>query len=626
MKNKEKLYFLIFFIFSFLLYFNSFKIPFYFNDYHMVVANLFIKKAKFFPLFFKGYVTSVPWLFGMCRPLLMLTFSLNYFLTQLSPLSYHLFNIFIHFCVACLLYSFLKYLRKDVPSQLLFIITLIFLSHPLNTEAVNYISARSDLLVTLFLILGILNYFKEKYIFSFLFYILALLTKETGLCFPFFIFAYDFIFNIEIKNLFSFFKKRKRNFFYLSILLVTLFYFLYKNTFFSSPVKHSPPRSYFSNFLMQSIILFLYLRYFLFPHPLSILHYFPEINSLSLVTFFSGLGILLLIILIFIFKKRNPHLSFAIAWYLIGLLPLFYARLLQVFAEYRFYLPSIGVYLALLVFTQKIYLRHKRQFLSVSATIIILFSIFVWIRNYTWQDKFRMWKDVYRRNPHYWEVNYALAEEYWRREEKDKAKELLKKAILEADKAKRGRVRSRIFLATIYFEEKKFEEAKRLIKEAKTISPYYYKIYELWGKILVEEGKGKEALNLWKKGLKFFPYSWQIYDALAYFYYKKEDFEKVKKFAQKALSYYPEDFYAYLLLGKIFEKKDISLAIKMYKKSVSLNPNHFLSHFYLAHLYVKKRDYISALKEIEEVIELKPDFKKAKKIKKALLKILNVHH
>ncbi len=626
MKNKEKLYFLIFFIFSFILYFNSFKIPFYFNDYHIIVANLFIKKANFLPLFFKGYITSLPWLFGMCRPLLMLTFSLNYFLTQLNPFSYHLFNIFIHFCVACLLYSFFKYLRKDAPSQLLFIITLVFLSHPLNTEAVNYISARSDLLVTLFLILGILNYLKERYIFSFLFYILALLTKETGLCFPFFIFAYDFIFNIEIKNLFSFFKKRKRNFFYLGILLATLFYFLYKNIFFSSPIRYSPPRSYFSNFLMQSLILFLYLRYFFFPYPLSILHYFPEINSLSLVTFLSILGILLLIIFIFILKKRNPHLSFAIAWYLIGLMPLFYARLLQVFAEYRFYLPSVGVYLALLVFTQKIYLRYRKKFLSVSATVIVLFFIFVWIRNHTWQDKFRMWKDVYRKNPYYWEVNYALAEEYWKKGEKDKAEELLKKAIFEADKVKRGRVRSRIFLATIYFEEKKFKEAERLIKEAKTISPYYYKIYELWGKILAEEGKDKEALTLWKKGLKFFPYSWEIYDALAYFYYKKGDFKKVKKFAQKALSCYPEDFYAYLLLGKVFEKKDISLAIKMYKKSAFLNPQYFYPHFYLAHLYIKKRDYISALKEIEEVLKLKPNFKKAKKIKKALLKILNVHH
>jgi len=143
---------------------------------------------------------------------------------------------------------------------------------------------------------------------------------------------------------------------------------------------------------------------------------------------------------------------------------------------------------------------------------------------------------------------------------------------------------------------------------------------------LAEEGKDKEALSLWRKGLKFFPYSWEIYDALAYFYYKKGDFKKVKKFAQKALSCYPEDFYAYLLLGKVFEKKDISLAIKMYKKSASLNPQYFYPHFYLAHLYIKKRDYISALREIEEVLKLKPDFKKAKKIKKALLKILNAHH
>ncbi|OQX80828.1 MAG: hypothetical protein B6D56_03915, partial [Candidatus Omnitrophica bacterium 4484_70.1] len=63
--KKEKLLILLFLLSTFLVYSNSFNIPFYFDDTHMIVENLFIKNLKYLPLFFKGYVTSFPIRKGM---------------------------------------------------------------------------------------------------------------------------------------------------------------------------------------------------------------------------------------------------------------------------------------------------------------------------------------------------------------------------------------------------------------------------------------------------------------------------------------------------------------------------------------------------------------------------------
>ncbi|MBU1366402.1 MAG: hypothetical protein KJ711_01135, partial [Candidatus Omnitrophica bacterium] len=70
----------------------------------MIVENVFIKSAKYFSEFFKGFVTSYPIPKGMCRPLLMLTFGFNYLQGGLSPVGYHIVNILFHFLNACLLY------------------------------------------------------------------------------------------------------------------------------------------------------------------------------------------------------------------------------------------------------------------------------------------------------------------------------------------------------------------------------------------------------------------------------------------------------------------------------------------------------------------------------------------
>ena len=359
MENKRDFLTIIAFaVFSLLLYLNSISAPFIFDDNHMIVNNLFIKNPKYFGMFFKGYVTSYPIPKGMCRPLLMLSFAFNYLVSKLNPVSYHIINILFHFLNAVLLFFILKALKGKNSYSLIFIVCLLFIAHPLNTEAVTYISSRSDLMVSFFILLGFYLYLKERFILSCICYVLGLLSKETGLVFGILIFGYYLIY--QFKSLREVLRDKKRLFFLISLVISTLGYLYYRKLFFGG-LESGNLRPFLSNILIQSWVSFFYLKLFLWPDNLNILHSVPELNSLLQIQgLLPFLGILLLATLVFVLRKRNFLISLGILWYLVGLAPKFYAKLGFPACEHHFYLPGMGMYMVLLGILEKFYLKKVR--------------------------------------------------------------------------------------------------------------------------------------------------------------------------------------------------------------------------------------------------------------------------
>ena len=97
-----------------LAYFNSLSNPFIFDDRHTIVENNYIKHRETLPNLFTNKITSLPITKGMWRPLLMLSFAFNYFISGLSPHSYHLINILLHFLNAVMLYLLLETFLKEL--------------------------------------------------------------------------------------------------------------------------------------------------------------------------------------------------------------------------------------------------------------------------------------------------------------------------------------------------------------------------------------------------------------------------------------------------------------------------------------------------------------------------------
>lgn len=120
------------------------------------------------------------------RPFLFVTFLFNYLVGGINPFGYHLVSNLLHVGNAVLLFLLLNrmFRTSDVRTRVPFLASLLFLIHPLQTEAVTYVSGRGDPL-SMFLMLSTLYAFLQKQNWlSYGLAIIAVLSRETAFLFP----------------------------------------------------------------------------------------------------------------------------------------------------------------------------------------------------------------------------------------------------------------------------------------------------------------------------------------------------------------------------------------------------------------------------------------------------------
>ena len=306
-----------------------------FDDNHMIVRNNYIKHLKYIPNFFKGEITTEPIVKGMYRPLLMASFSFDYFFSGLKPYGYHIINILIHFLNAYVLYLLIKLLLVNISFSLRLGLTLIFCVHPINTETVLYISSRSDALCSLFMALGFYSYLRFKtekminlYVLSIILHICALLTKEVGVVFLGLICAYEYVYS---KNLLKDFKRIILTI--LPFMIVTILYFILRRFLFGAMLDpqnlSALERSFWENTLTQASVSFYYIYLFFYPLKICIDHSFSMISGFSNV-FGSGSFIAIFLHGLYDFLIfAEPVIGFACSFLIIPLVIIIYLVLFK---------------------------------------------------------------------------------------------------------------------------------------------------------------------------------------------------------------------------------------------------------------------------------------------------------
>ena len=94
------------------------------------------------------------------RPILNLTYFLDYYLFQANPYGFHLINILIHCVNSVLVY---RIVNQIFSSSLLGVFAgLLFSLHPIQSEAVAVMSCRFDLLATMFVLFSFYFWIKFK--------------------------------------------------------------------------------------------------------------------------------------------------------------------------------------------------------------------------------------------------------------------------------------------------------------------------------------------------------------------------------------------------------------------------------------------------------------------------------
>ena len=180
-----------------LAYLSSLGSPFQFDDRGAILRELSLH----------SFGTALGSLHGL-RPLLKLSYAVCWSLGGGSPLPFHLFNLAVHLVNVELVLRLYRAATEPgarfpfvdgAPSGGALLAALLFGLHPLQTEAVTYITGRSASLSTLFLLLALLLYAegarsgRARYWLGFtgLAFLAALATKETSATLPFGLWLWD---------------------------------------------------------------------------------------------------------------------------------------------------------------------------------------------------------------------------------------------------------------------------------------------------------------------------------------------------------------------------------------------------------------------------------------------------
>jgi len=600
-------------------YLNTLPNPFIFDDRHTITENKYIKHLETIPKLFTDKVTSLPITKGMWRPLLMLSFASNYFISGLSPHGYHLINILLHFLNAVLLYLLLETFLKELSFGRRLGLTLIFCLHPINTEAVTYISSRSVTMCAFFILSGFYCYVRWRhdrrtrfFLLSLASYILALMTKEIALILPMLIITYEFIYN---KN---FWKERREIILgFLPFLLITLGYiFMIKLIFnevfglFAKAKSALAIRSYSSNILTQGAVSFFYLYLFFYPFNLCVDHAFPIISSLKNPIGAIPLALIIILILTALsLRKRLPLIALSIFWYLICLLPQFYGRLNIVAAEHHPYLAYFSVYFILAYLLLK--LKIKKEFSRLLFIFILgLFFILTIIRNLEWGSEYTLWKAELKNNPDSEIAKGSLGLYLINRGFDEEGERYLRQAI----NSKKGIASqpSILNLASYYAKTlNQPQKALELLNQHKDqISRLDLRHLNTLGIIYAKIGQKEEAKKTWEEALRIYPEHPEIKSNLGWWHLENsKDIPMAKKYFLDALYDNPDSAGGRMGLGMAYEKENLfNKALEEYAKIIKLDPYDLKAYYRMGIIHAQKLFDARAEWYFKKTIELAPDF------------------
>ncbi|OFX67147.1 MAG: hypothetical protein A2X12_07885 [Bacteroidetes bacterium GWE2_29_8] len=549
---------------TFFVYSNSFKGEFTNwddNSYVTENANMRVLDAKrVFDIFTKYEMSNY-------HPFVMLTYNVLYDLYKDNPYPYHLFNLLFHLLNTLLVFVFI-YFITDKRKYAAFIGSLLFGIHPLHVESVAWISGTKDVLYAFFYFSGLITYlyYKQgkgnKYIyFTFILFVFSCMSKAMAVTFPVIMILIDLYKDkhFKIKSLLN-----KIPFLLASLLFGIVAIFAQKS---GEAMGKITTENFFQNILIAAHGVWFYIYKMLSPFSLSAFYPYPNIanTGMPLKFWLSPVIVLIIIaIVIYLYKKKNTIVAFGFLFYVINI-----AQVSQILpvgsaiaADRYFYISSFGLFFIIALYMDKYFKEHKGIIISITAVIVLYFSIIAKERVAIWQTSLLLWENVLEKYPDYPGAavaynNCGMA--YRRMEQYDKA----------------------------------FANLEIALKLDPTYGLAHKNIGGLYGKLGDYDKSEKHLL----KAVKYTPKDAGAYNNLGNVYAIKGNYDAAVKNFLKALELNPRDEGSINNLGNLYaQKKDYDEAIKYYLMSINLNKDYAEAYLNLAALYLEKSDMANAKK------------------------------
>lgn len=439
--KKLKIAVVVLFVFlGFLVYSNMLLNEiFLFDDFEYVIGNPIIQDFSYFNL-------SDP------RQVGYMSFALNYAIDGENPSGYHLFNVIIHVSNAAVVF-FLIIVLFDIVSPedseskkwhaaAAFLSGLIFLVHPIETQAVSYITQRFTSLCTLFYLLSVLLYLMARvrlekaqshntayalYALSILNAVLAMKTKEIAFTIPFTIAVLEFL--LFKSSVFS-----KRRFIFLIPYMATLVIIplsligpewglIKPGEGIAEVVRKDKlydlyERSPLVYLFTQFRVIVTYIGLLILPVNQKAVYDFKVSHSFFELKVLLSLGLLLLIMgyAVYLWRKAAGAdaddasdyklVSIGIIWFFITLsIESSIIPIKDVIFEHRVYLPSAGFFASCSVLLLRLVRKIRvgvSDFVKIGILALIIgipLATGAYIRNEVWTDELKFWDDVVKKSP-----------------------------------------------------------------------------------------------------------------------------------------------------------------------------------------------------------------------------------
>ena len=417
---------------------------FVFDDFEYIVGN---------PLLYD--LSALLQNFSDPRQVGYLSFALNYLIGGQAEIGYHLVNVVIHLANAVLVFFFAGSLLwlsgwKDEKEQgrpgIAFLVPaalgLIFLVHPLQTQAVSYVTQRFTSLAAFFYLASVTLYLQARrgmverkqgqhslteYWIALLCALLAMKVKEISFTLPVAILALEML-------LLSRGADRKRSIYLVVPFIATMVIIPLSilgpdwglidksigiaETTRVLKIEDLVQRSPIEYFATQMRVLIIYLRLLVFPYPQSVVYDLAASKSIFeifvLLSLFVHLALVSLAVYLWIrFQKedseRAPFLkmiALGIGWfYLTASVESSVLPIKDLIFEHRAYLPGIGILMAVLSALMLVVVgrpAHKQLVLQAAGAVVAISMVLgtaAYLRNRVWVDEFDLWDDMVAKMP-----------------------------------------------------------------------------------------------------------------------------------------------------------------------------------------------------------------------------------
>ncbi|MBD3345939.1 MAG: tetratricopeptide repeat protein [Chitinivibrionales bacterium] len=592
-----------------------------YDDYDYIVENEHVNTGLTFPniqwAFFSSHAAN--W-----HPMTWISHMLDCHIYGLNPNGHHFTNLLIHIANSILLYFLLLY-GSRCPWRSLFV-ALLFALHPINVQSVAWAAERKELLSTFFGFLSLRAYFAygrhpniNKYLFSLLCFLLALMSKAMLVTLPFLLFLLDYWplkripfhgpgkLHLQtasgLKRSALIIIAEKAPYFVASIAVSIITIVTQKQAGAMAPLESIPLLVRLANAITSYCA---YISKLIWPTNLSVIYPHPGMPN-PLIIFLSFIVLSILIFLAIKFITKAPWMFIGLFWYLGTLLPVigFVQVGEQPMADRYAYFPFIGLYI-LLSWSMGYIVQRTKFIILIPATIVLVFLAGITQKQITyWRDSISLFQHAVNATEQNYLAHYNLAYAFADNGQFEKAIHHYKHSITIQPSAN-----SYNNLGVVYLKLNEPQKALLQFFKVLELDPEYEEAYYNLGMCYARIGKVKRAIRAYQKALESNPEYWEALNNIGLLYLRNGSYKEAVCYFTKSLHVNKKNISTYLKRGKAYHKMGkIDSALSDYLTVLGAYPQDAYLLFEIGLLYELGGAYHMAVEKYSRAAQIMPENK-----------------